>query len=84
MNNLAYKPGYANEMKKLKEQLIGWQHATSDPWICAPGGVYEAAGAYKGNPQCLPMYNGVGWIYNVKSVEIYIYIFFCFFKSFCI
>jgi hypothetical protein len=37
----------------LKKQLLQWQNATNDPWICAPYGVLEAAGEFKKHPTCL-------------------------------
>lgn len=58
-HNIAYDPRYSNVISDLKTQLKLWENVTADPWICAPGAVLEFQGKYKGNPQCLPMYNGL-------------------------
>ncbi|KAL8619253.1 hypothetical protein ACOMHN_050034 [Nucella lapillus] len=55
--NLAYDASYSNALAMLKEQLVSWQNVTADPWICAPGGVLEYQGKYKGQPRCLPLDN---------------------------
>lgn len=55
--NLAQDPKYAGVMQTLTKDLHNWQDLTADPWICAPTGVLENAGAYKHNPQCMPLHN---------------------------
>ena len=57
--NLAYVKDYQGVLQGLKGQLKQWQNVTDDPWICAPGGVLENKGAYKENPQCMSMDNGL-------------------------
>lgn len=57
--NLASDSSYSHVFSMLKEQLLSWQNVTSDPWICAPEGVLEYQGKYKGHPQCLPLDNGL-------------------------
>ncbi|KAL5017930.1 hypothetical protein ScPMuIL_003652 [Solemya velum] len=59
LHNLAEKKEFEDVLKKLKLNLLNWQNVTSDPWICAPGGVLENVGAYKMNPQCMSMDNNV-------------------------
>ncbi|CAG5131358.1 unnamed protein product [Candidula unifasciata] len=59
VHNVAYDPRYVSVVSDLKKQLKTWQNVTADPWICAPGAVLEFQGKYKGNPQCLSMYNGL-------------------------
>ncbi|XP_071443861.1 N-sulphoglucosamine sulphohydrolase-like [Hetaerina americana] len=55
--NVYYKSSYKTILKKLKTQLLAWQNETSDPWICSPSGVLEAAGEYFEHPSCLPLFN---------------------------
>lgn len=55
--NLAHRTEYKDLLEMLKKTLLKWQKTTCDPWICSPGGVLENTGAYKHNPQCLPLYN---------------------------
>nr|CAD7444839.1 unnamed protein product [Timema bartmani] len=51
-------PGLLKEvLSDLKKRLFDWQMVTSDPWLCAPGGVLEATGRFKKHPQCLPLHN---------------------------
>ena len=57
--NVVLKPEYANVLVTLREQLKTWQNTTADPWICAPTGVLENKGAFKDNPQCMSMDNGL-------------------------
>nr|CAD7602400.1 unnamed protein product [Timema genevievae] len=38
-------------LSDLKKRLFDWQMVTSDPWLCAPGGVLEATGRFKKHPQ---------------------------------
>ncbi|XP_033214400.1 N-sulphoglucosamine sulphohydrolase isoform X2 [Belonocnema kinseyi] len=55
--NIAKKLSVKRIFADLQERLLNWQEATKDPWMCAPGGVLEAAGDFKDNPQCMPLYN---------------------------
>ncbi|XP_071105801.1 N-sulphoglucosamine sulphohydrolase-like [Haliotis cracherodii] len=55
--NMAKDAGYTEVLKQLQMDLTQWQNMTADPWICAPGGVLEAKGAHKLNPQCMPLDN---------------------------
>ncbi|XP_074647623.1 N-sulfoglucosamine sulfohydrolase-like [Tubulanus polymorphus] len=55
--NLAHEPRYTKILATLQTELKMWQLKTSDPWICAPSGVLENSGAYKHDPQCMPLYN---------------------------
>ncbi|XP_063240694.1 N-sulphoglucosamine sulphohydrolase isoform X1 [Bacillus rossius redtenbacheri] len=57
LRNLAGSPDHQAVLSQLKAQLHGWQQATADPWLCAPGGVLESTGAYAKHPQCLPLDN---------------------------
>lgn len=59
VNNLAYQAEYAQTLALLRAMLRSWQNVTADPWICAPEGVLEYQGQYKGHPQCLPLDNGL-------------------------
>ena len=59
LHNLATDKQYSNILKGLQVQLFAWQNVTNDPWRCAPYGVLEDSGAYKGNPQCFSMHNGL-------------------------
>ncbi|XP_052762938.1 N-sulphoglucosamine sulphohydrolase-like [Mya arenaria] len=45
--------------ERMKQELVLWQNLTSDPWICAPGGVLEDAGRYKNTPTCFQLDNSV-------------------------
>ncbi|XP_006635463.1 N-sulphoglucosamine sulphohydrolase [Lepisosteus oculatus] len=56
IRNLASDPAYGETLQHLKAQLLKWQWATSDPWVCAPDGVLES----KLTPQCRPLFNGLG------------------------
>ncbi|XP_018600907.2 N-sulfoglucosamine sulfohydrolase [Scleropages formosus] len=53
--NLASDPAHKQTLEDLRAQLLKWQWATSDPWVCAPDAVLEA----KMSPQCRPLYNGL-------------------------
>ncbi|XP_076444419.1 N-sulfoglucosamine sulfohydrolase-like isoform X2 [Babylonia areolata] len=57
--NLANNSTFSQTLALLKEELVSWQNVTADPWICAPAGVLEYQGQYKGHPQCLPLDNGL-------------------------
>ena len=57
--NLADDASYSQTLALLKEKLVSWQNVTADPWICAPEGVLEYQGKYKGHPKCLPLDNGL-------------------------
>ncbi|XP_046484869.1 N-sulphoglucosamine sulphohydrolase [Neodiprion pinetum] len=57
LTNIAFKPSMKYIVTKLQTRLFNWQQATHDPWLCAPSGVLEDAGAYKNNPQCMPLDN---------------------------
>ena len=59
LNNLANRTPYVKMFEKLKMQLHDWQNVTADPWICSPGGVLENCGAYKKQPQCMALDNGL-------------------------
>ncbi|XP_026696709.2 N-sulfoglucosamine sulfohydrolase-like [Ciona intestinalis] len=59
IDNLAYKPEYHNILTDMQTLLQQWQNTTWDPWRCAPGGVLQDSGAYKLNPTCLPLLNGL-------------------------
>lgn len=59
VHNLADDGNYADILNFLKQQLLKWQNETSDPWICGVSAVLENTGAYKSNPTCLPLYNGL-------------------------
>jgi N-sulfoglucosamine sulfohydrolase len=55
--NVADDVVYTSVLENLKSQLKQWQNVTADPWICAPFGVLEDAGAYKENPVCMGLQN---------------------------
>jgi N-sulfoglucosamine sulfohydrolase len=57
--NLWAEPTHRKILDDLKTRLYQWQNVTGDPWICSPTGVLEDKGDYKGQPQCLPLYNGL-------------------------
>lgn len=57
LENLAANETFKTIFKELKHKLFEWQSETEDPWICAPHAVLENKGAYKNNPQCMPLYN---------------------------
>lgn len=57
LKNLAYNASYATIFEELKQTLLKWQRTTNDPWICAPHSVLEDSGAFKQDPQCLPLHN---------------------------
>ncbi|PIK56590.1 hypothetical protein BSL78_06511 [Apostichopus japonicus] len=57
--NVAMEEQYSVILKDMKLQLLNWQNVTSDPFICAPWGVLQDAGAYKYNHQCMPLDNGL-------------------------
>ena len=57
LNNLYKQFKYQSVFKEMKSLLNQWQNVTYDPWICAPGGVLEDAGAYKSQPQCFNLDN---------------------------
>lgn len=59
LENLYNQSIYQPVFKDMRTLLTKWQNITHDPWICAPGGVLEDEGAYKGHPQCFSMDNGV-------------------------
>lgn len=59
VNNVANNPRYYNDLVNLKRELKSWMNITADPWICAPGAVFEFQGKYKNSPQCLSMENGL-------------------------
>ena len=39
LKNLIDEPAYQDVVKELRQELLGWQRTTGDPWICSPGGV---------------------------------------------
>ncbi|MBN3300580.1 SPHM sulfohydrolase, partial [Amia calva] len=53
--NLAADPAHRDLLQRLRDQLLKWQWATFDPWVCAPDGVLEV----KLSPQCRPLFNGL-------------------------
>nr|CAD7199373.1 unnamed protein product [Timema douglasi] len=57
LHNLVTVPSYQEVLSDLKKRLFDWQMVTSDPWLCAPGGILEATGRFKKHPQCLPLHN---------------------------
>ena len=57
LNNVAYDAGYKVVFEDLKEQLLKWQNATNDPWICSPDGVWENKGDYPRMGVCLSQHN---------------------------
>ena len=59
IQNLANESPYKGKLESLQSKLYQWMNATYDPWICAPWGVLENSGAYKHNPQCMPLDNGL-------------------------
>ena len=58
--NVASVPSYQTEFESLKKQLLKWQRATNDPWICSPDAVWENEGDYPPSGVCLPLDNGLG------------------------
>ena len=56
LKNLAGNPDYAEVFNTLKEELLGWQYYTNDPWYCSPGGVWEVK---DNSATCMSMHNGV-------------------------
>ncbi|XP_064478873.1 N-sulphoglucosamine sulphohydrolase-like [Ornithodoros turicata] len=59
LRNLAENVSYVDVFGELKHGLSKWQDLTRDPWLCAPGSVWEASGRFKAHPQCLPLHNNV-------------------------
>ena len=57
--NLAHDPAYENIKTELQILLHKWRKETWDPWICYPWGVLEDAGAFKENPVCMGLLNGL-------------------------
>ena len=57
--NVVSVPSYQTIYESLKAQLLSWQRATNDPWICAPDGVLENMGVYPKSGVCLPLDNGL-------------------------
>lgn len=57
LNNLFGKKNLKPIITELQAKLFEWQNITYDPWICSPHSVLENKGVYKGNPQCLSLYN---------------------------
>lgn len=50
---------YKSVISYLKEQLLKWQHVTSDAWICEPQGILENKGNYKSSPHCFTADYGI-------------------------
>lgn len=59
LKNLATNDKFLSVFEDLKRDLLTWQNATNDPWICSPWGVLEAAGPYKYTPTCMSFDNGL-------------------------
>ncbi|VEN47968.1 unnamed protein product [Callosobruchus maculatus] len=59
LNNIVKKNTSQEIFKILKNELMNWQKATSDPWLCAPHAVLEDKGAYKNNLQCMDLDNQI-------------------------
>ena len=38
LKNLASESSLQNMLKDMKDQLLGWQNVTNDPWLCMPAG----------------------------------------------
>ena len=57
--NLAFDPKYDNIKSELQNLMYKWLNDTWDPWRCYPWGVLEDAGAYKDNPVCMSLLNGL-------------------------
>ena len=58
INNVINISSYADVFSNLKKQLLDWQRRTNDPWLCAPGAVFENEGQYPSSGVCLPLDNG--------------------------
>lgn len=56
LQNLAKNSSYASVFHQLRNELLSWQWATSDPWVCSPHGVLEKVPG-NGMDICLPLYN---------------------------
>ncbi|XP_043505963.1 N-sulphoglucosamine sulphohydrolase [Polistes fuscatus] len=56
-NNVFFKSSMKSIVINLQKQLLDWQKATNDPWVCYPHGVLENTGDYINNAQCMPLYN---------------------------
>ncbi|XP_028830087.1 N-sulfoglucosamine sulfohydrolase [Denticeps clupeoides] len=54
-HNLASDMAHAALFEEMKAQMVKWQWATSDPWVCAPDAVLES----RMDPVCRPLYNGL-------------------------
>ena len=59
INNVASLPAYQTQLKTLQTQLLAWQRATNDPWVCSPTAVWENEGNYPKTGVCLPLDNGL-------------------------
>ena len=57
LKNLAKDPEYRDVFNTLRQELLGWQYYTNDPWYCSPGGVFENKGIYPSSGVCLSMHN---------------------------
>ena len=70
--NLAKNVSFSTVLTNLQDRLNAWQNITADPWICAPWGVLEYQGVFKGKPQCLPLYNGLSKseIINISDTSL--------------
>ena len=58
--NVASDPVYQTQLQSLQSQLLKWQRATDDPWVCSPSSVWENKGHYPKAGVCLPLDNGLG------------------------
>jgi len=55
LHNLAYKSTMSDVMQTLQQQLLAWQNATADPWLC---GQSKVPVVVRGEPDhCGPLYN---------------------------
>ncbi|CAL1601894.1 unnamed protein product [Knipowitschia caucasica] len=55
IQNLASDVEYRPVLLSLRQQLLKWQWATGDPWVCGPDQVLEE----KLEPRCRPLHNGL-------------------------